>query len=301
MNLFDLTEYLPEDAEIINDHLSTIVTFNAIVSTVPGNISGLTFVDHKRKDQQELVENSLSKIIICGPEVSLNEQLRDKILIKVKNPKLVFSIIGNALFSKKIKWGVHPSAIIDPEAVVHQNSYIGPNCYIGNVTIDENTVLEGNVFLYDGVEIGKNVIIYAGSVIGSVGFGHNRDESGFPIQFPHVGKVIIEDFAEIGSNTTIDIGSLSNTIIGWGSKLDNLVHIGHNVIIGKCVYISACTSIAGSTRIGDYSNIWTGVRIADGLRIGERSYIGMGSVVISDIPDGKKCFGNPARVIGDNL
>jgi UDP-3-O-[3-hydroxymyristoyl] glucosamine N-acyltransferase len=299
MTFAEVLAILPKETEIINGHLSDSVSLEKIVGTIPGAANGLTFVDHKRQDQQELAERSQSKVIICSKAIETTAALKEKILIKVKNPKFVFSKIGNALFLHRQAWGIHPSSTIHPEAIIHPDTYIGPNSYIGKVRIGQNTIIEGNAFLYDGVEIGAQVLVYAGSVIGSVGYGYVRDETGFPIQFPHVGKVIIEDFVEVGSNTTIDIGSLSNTVIGWGSKLDNLVHIGHNVVIGKCVYVAASTSIAGSSRIGDYCNIWTGVRIADGIRIGEGAYIGMGSVVISDVPERKKCFGNPARTIGD--
>lgn len=297
--LSELLPFLPKDVTIVEGaKFNHDYTFCRLLPTAPAASDALIFIDHKRTDQQELAEKSHAKFIICSHSVELSSALEDKVLIRVAQPKFIFSVIGNALFVKKREWGIHPSSVIHPEAIIHANSYIGPNCTIGKVKISENTIIEGNNFLYDGVEIGSNVLIYAGSVIGSVGYGYVRDETGFPIQFPHVGRVIIEDFVEIGSNTTIDIGALNDTIIGWGSKLDNLVHIGHNVVIGKCVYIAACSSIAGSSKIGDYSNVWTGVRVADGIRIGKRSYIGMGSVVISDIPDNKKCFGNPARVIG---
>lgn len=301
MTYFDIVPFLTADKEIVNEHLAGFFTFNKLVGTIPGDEEGLTFVDHKRQDQQELVEKTQSKVIICGKEIQPSNILKEKLLVKVKHPKLIFSIMGNALFIPKKVWGIHTTAVIHPEAQIHPESYIGPNSYIGKCSIGQHTTIEGNTFIYDNVHIGSNVLVYAGSVIGSTGYGYIRDQTGFPIQFPHVGRVIIENFAEIGSNTTIDIGSLSDTIVGWGTKLDNLVHIGHNVVVGKCVYVAACTSIAGSSRIGDYTSIWTGVHIADGIFVGENAYVGMGSVVISDIPKGKKCFGNPARVFGDNI
>lgn len=298
ITLHHIKQYLPTNHYIINEALANDLIIEKIVGTIPGSTNGLTFVDHNRTDQQALVEKTESKIIVCSNAIQANEATSNKVLIKVANPKLIFSIIGNALFLPKPIWGIHPTAVIHPNAQIHPETYIGPNCFIGNCTIGKHTVLEGSNHIYDRVKIGANVIIYAGCVVGSIGYGYIRNEENFPIQFPHVGGVIIEDFAELGTNSAIDIGSLGNTIIGWGSKIDNLVHIGHNVVIGKCVYVAASTSIAGSSKIGNYANIWTGVRIADGITIGENAYIGMGSVVINNIPEKKKCFGNPARVIG---
>jgi glycosyltransferase involved in cell wall biosynthesis len=112
---------------------------------------------------------------------------------------------------------------------------------------------------------------------------------------------LIEDFVEIGANSCIDVGALSDTLIGSFSKIDNLVHVGHNVQIGSCVMIAALTSIAGSCYIGDYTNIWTGCSIADGVKVGISVDVGMGSVVITDIQNNKKCFGNPAKIYSENI
>ena len=146
-----------------------------------------------------------------------------------------------------------------------------------------------------------NVLINSGCVLGSDGYGYIREKNNFPIQFPHIGGIVIEDFVDIGSNSCIDNGSLTPTIIQYGSKIDNLVHIGHNVNIGKCVFVAANSSIGGSSIIGDNSEIWMRVSIADGTIIGDNCSIGMGSVVIKNIPSNKKCFGNPARIFNSKL
>ena len=141
-------------------------------------------------------------------------------------------------------------------------------------------------------EIHESLVIGHSSTIGSDGFGY---ENG--LRFNHIGNVIIEEGVEIGSNTCIDRGTLGSTIIGKGVKIDNLVHIAHNVVIGEGSLIIACAMIAGSVTIGD--NVWIGpsVSIAKGLYIGDNAVIGMGAVVLKDVPEGATMVGNPAKRI----
>lgn len=275
------------------------ISINQITLLNSESEHALAFIDHKRGDKADLLKNAKTKHIIC--DFSFENTHTDKVLIYVDNPKLEFSKIGNQFFVKKWGVGIHPSVNIHPNAKIHPNVFIGANVTIGESEIGEGCVIHANASIYDRVIIGKNVLINSGATLGSDGYGYNKDESGYPVQFPHVGRIVIEDHVDIGANTSIDIGALGDTFIGFGSKIDNLVHIGHNVKIGKCVYIAAMSSIAGSTRIADHAAIWIGCSIADGLSIGENAFIGMGSVVMNDVPPNKKCFGNPARVFADNI
>lgn len=260
----------------------------------------ISFVDHNYKAQEELIIEAKAGILVCSSNLSSNISY-EGVLLFVEHPKLIFSIIANRLFIKRPSKGIHPSAVIHPEAQIHPDASIGPFTYVGKSNIGKDAIIYGNVQIYDGVSIGERSLIQAGCILGADGYGYNRDENGFPIQFPHIGGIIIEDDVDLGANTCIDNGALGPTKIGYGSKLDNLVHIGHNVQIGKCVYIAALTSIAGSTKVEDMVSIWTGVSVADGLRIGAKSFVGMGSVVLNEVPEGKKCFGNPARNFADNV
>ena len=260
----------------------------------------LAFIDYTRSDKQELIKTTNANVIICDDSVEL-PPYSDKLLIHVALPKLVFSMIGNRYFVTRPLPGIHPLACLHPDAIIHPNVSIGPFTYVGKSEIGSGTIIYGNAHIYDNVKIGNEVIIQAGCSIGSDGYGYNRDENGFPIQFPHIGGIIIEDEVDLGANTCIDNGSLGPTFIGYGTKIDNLVHIGHNVQIGRCVYIAALTSIAGSTIVEDNAVIWTGTSVADGIQIGRSAYVGMGSVVVTAIPENKKCFGNPARIFANNI
>lgn len=253
---------------------------------------GIAFIDKNRSDKEILLQNSVADVILCDSTL-INHKKR---LIHVEDPKLIFTLLGNQLLSKRLVHYISESARIHPEAKIEEPVYIGENVNIGKCQISAGTVIRAGAKLLDNTRVGKCVIIYSGAIIGETGFGYIRNQNERLEQFPHVGGVIIEDFVEIGANSCIDRGSLGNTVIGHMSKIDNLVHIGHNVQIGRAVMIAARTSVAGSSIIGNYSNIWTSVSIANNIEIGESCEIGMGSIVISNVPDQKKCFGNPARI-----
>lgn len=237
-----------------------------------------------------------------------------KPLIRVKNPKLSFLIIYHTLHPQESKNAfVHATAVISATARIGNNVWIGPGVVVeDNVTIGDHVVIEGNavvkknaeigsfchvyphVTLYENTKLGRNVILHAGVVIGAEGFGYVKDENRI-YKFPQQGAVIIEDDVEIGANTTIDRGSLSNTIIGAGTKIDNLCQIAHNVKVGKNVLIAAQCGISGSTVIGNGVTMGGQAGIADNVTIGDKATIGAKSGVIGDIEENAVVWGIPAR------
>lgn len=162
----------------------------------------------------------------------------------------------------------------------------------------ENATIHPYVCIYPNVRVGKNVIVYSGAVIGSDGFGFAKNEQGKWEKFPHIGGVVIGDDVEIGSNTVIDRGTLDNTIIGQGTKINNLCHIGHNVEIGKNCIIGVGSYLGGSSKVGNDSWIALGAIIRNGIKVGKNVMVGMGSVVTKDIDDNCVVFGVPAKVRG---
>lgn len=209
--------------------------------------------------------------------------------------------------------GIHPQAVIAPDAVVDATACIGPFCVIeSNARVGRNTALHANVFigagstvgdncvLYPGVvlredtQVGHRVIIHSNAVIGADGFGFAAQDGQYK-KIPQVGIVIIEDDVEIGANTTIDRATLGQTRIGAGTKIDNLVQVGHNVTIGKHCVIVAQTGIAGSTSIGDECRIGGQVGIVGHLKIGNRAAFGAQSGVAADVAEGEIQSGSPAR------
>lgn len=257
------------------------------------NEHSIVWLKPNHKDSNKLLKNTKAKLIICHTD--MEEEGLNKCLVKVEKPKLIFTRVLNHFFVKKQSWGIHPSAIIHEEAILEEPVYIGPNCTIGTVKIDKNSVIHGNCVLYDNVTIGSNVIIHAGTVIGADGFGYSRNDSGEFELFPHIGGVIIEDHVEIGSNTCIDRGSLENTMIKKGAKIDNLVHIAHNVVVGEHSAVIANAMIGGSVKISDYAWIAPSAAVMNQLNIGESATIGLGAVLTKDVPKNEVWAGSPAR------
>ena len=231
-----------------------------ISNIIPGEFGTLSFCKYEDERAIGLISGSRSSIIICSSRLT-NLAFCDKTLILVPQPRLAFMKVANEFFPWRETSGIHPTAVIS------------------------------------NAKIGKNVIIGAGAVIGGEGFGYMPDENGELIQFPHIGKVIIEDDVEIGANVCIDRGALGDTIIGKGTKIDNLVHIAHNVEIGKNCQIICHVSLGGSVKIGDNSFIGIGASIRNQIKIGKNVMVGMGAVVVKDVPDNTTMVGNPANPI----
>lgn len=189
--------------------------------------------------------------------------------------------------------GVH----ISRGTKIGNNVYIFPGTYIGrNCEIGDNTVIFPNVSIYDRVKIGKFVRIHSGAVIGSDGFGYAFSKKEMKIhKIPQVGGVVIEDFVEIGANTTVDRGTLGDTVIGEGTKIDNLVQIGHNVKIGKYCFIVSQVGISGSTKIGDFVTLAGKVGVAGHIEIGSNITVAAKSGVTKSLKEPGTYAGFPAR------
>src|SRR6476646_1442933 len=221
------------------------------------------------------------------------EEFPDRTVIEVANPKLAFSQIGAALHPPvRREAEIHASAVVAESADVALTAYIGPHVQIGagahvgaftrieagvvvgaNVTIGDNCVLHPNVVLYDGVTIGNRVILHAAVCIGADGFGYVRHDQGYH-KFPQIGTVEIEDDVELGAHTCVDRAALGRTRIGRGTKLDNMVHVGHNCDIGEHVVIAAQTGISGSVVIEDDAVIGGQVGFGDHTRVQKGAVIG---------------------------
>ena len=217
------------------------------------------------------------------------------------NPRLVFV----QLFQKYNN--TNKTREISEYAILHDSAKIGKNCSIGSFSvvdkdciIGENCIIGNRVTLKNCV-IGDNCIIQAGTVIGEDGFAYERYDSDELIRFPHLGKVIISDNVEICANCSIARGSLSNTIIERGTKLDALVHLAHNVRIGKNCELTAGTIIGGSTSTGN--STWTGLNstLKDNIRIGDNVIVGAGAMVIKDVEDKDIVAGVPAKSIKNKI
>ncbi|MBP7050746.1 MAG: UDP-3-O-(3-hydroxymyristoyl)glucosamine N-acyltransferase [Phycisphaerae bacterium] len=200
---------------------------------------------------------------------------------------------------------VGPFAVIADDVQVGANTVIAAGCRIGqNTTIGSDCRLDANVVVYHNCVLGNHVIIQANSTIGSIGFGYAFVDGSHRL-IPHNGGVVIQDFVEIGANCCVDRAKFGNTIVGAGTKIDNLVQIAHNVVIGKCCLIAAQVGVAGSSRLGDGVVLAGQVGLADNIEIGAGTMIGAQSGVTSSVGPGERLAWTPAmdvkeaaRVVG---
>lgn len=240
--------------------------------------------------------------------------------ISVPHPKLAMIRAAEALYPAPHPTpGIHPTAVIAPGARLAPDVTVGPHVVIeGDVSVGAGTVVGAGAFLgegsqvgarcvfyprvtvYPGAKIGDRVILHSGVVIGSDGFGYVFAE-GRHHKFPQIGQVIIEDDVEIGSNSTVDRGSLGVTVVGQGTKIDNLVQIAHNVRIGRHCVIAAQTGISGSCEIGDYVVMGGQVGLGDHARVEERAVLGGGAGILPGkiVRKGETVWGRPARPLAE--
>jgi UDP-3-O-[3-hydroxymyristoyl] glucosamine N-acyltransferase len=268
----------------------------------------LTFAENEnyftRADQSQA-----SAIMVDGNFTSTS-----KAIIRVANARIAFARVLPLFFPEPTyPAGIHATAVVHPTAIVDPTAHIGPHCVVGEkARIGPRCVLQGgnhmgaqcvlgedvnlfpNVVLYPRTEIGNRVRLHSGVVIGADGFGYVFD-SGSHRKVPQIGNVIIKDDVEIGANTTIDRGALGPTVVGKGTKIDNLVQVGHNCVLGEHCLLVAQVGIAGSSRLGNYVILGGQAGIVGHLKIGNRVSVAGQSGVMNNIPDGEKWLGSPAQ------
>lgn len=251
---------------------------------------------HGEQGKRSLISTKAGLVIVGTEHEDTCSELQGSTYVIVNDPRLAFARVLRRHFDKKREVGVHDTVVMGDDVDIAPDAYIGPFCSFGDhVKIGTGSRLMGSNTVYDGVRIGQNVTVHAGAVIGTDGFGYNRDPEGDVEKFPQIGGVVIGDDVEIGSNTCIARGTLLDTTIGRGTKIDNLVHIAHNVRIGEGCLIIAHVQIAGSVTIGNRCWLAPSCTITTGVTIGDDAMVAMGGVVVRDVDPGSFVAGNPAR------
>lgn len=264
--------------------------------------STLDWVNNNKPNMQEIAECSIAKVIIVCPKVVYSEPISSakKVLLVVDNPKEVLMHVIKKYFVARFTPGIDPSAFIHPNAKIGKNNYIGPNCYIGECVIGDNNVIHSNVCIYDRTTIGNNNNIHSGALICVDGLGCVRQPDGTLLEFPQLGGVVIGSNCYIGAGVHIASGSLSDTIIENGCKINGLCFIGSNDHLHENIWITGSTMLAGSVEVGKNTNIFSRVVVRDWNKIGEGCTIGMGSIVTKEVPDGETWVGCPAKKFEKN-
>ncbi|WP_455223105.1 UDP-3-O-(3-hydroxymyristoyl)glucosamine N-acyltransferase [Kaarinaea lacus] len=294
-------------AELIGDANCTIERVATLGNAKAGDI---TFITNSRY-RNFLSTTNASAVII-------SEQYRSLLKtngIVTKDPYVAYAKIATLLYATPFRQrGIHPSSIIGSECDIANTAWIGPNCVVDNgvsigentyigpgtviekgVTIGDNCTIVANVTICHDVIVGNQVILHPGVVIGSDGFGLANDNDTW-VKIPQVGTVRIGNDVEIGANSTVDRGTIEDTVIDSGTKIDNLVQVAHNVQIGAHTAIAGCTGIAGSARIGNHCQLGGGVGVVGHLDIADHVQItGMSKVSSSITEPGVYSSGTPIQ------
>ncbi|MCP4837343.1 MAG: UDP-3-O-(3-hydroxymyristoyl)glucosamine N-acyltransferase [Phycisphaera sp.] len=302
------------------------VRISGVEALVEATSGDLTFIGDAR--HARLWADASASVALVTRELELGDwDQAARAIVRVDDADQAMIIVLEALeeatrqLADRPEPGIHPSAVVDETANVGDDVAFGPGVVVGRgVTIGNDVVLDAGVRIYadatigedshlhahvvirERCRIGSGCILHAGVVIGSDGFGYRPDPSGAGLRkIPHLGHVEIGTKVEIGANTCIDRGKFGATVIGDGSKIDNLCQIGHNCRIGRHVVISGLTGVAGSTSIGDGTLVGGGCGLADHLKIGAGCQIGARSGIMNDVPDGETWAGFPAKEIRQAL
>ncbi len=294
------------EGQVEGDGEARITGVAGIAEAQPGDI---TFLDSPQ--YEPLLQTTAASAVIVAAETSCS----GKTLIRVSRPRLAFATIMRLFYPSVASSppGIHPTAVIGEGVELGQDVRIGAHAVIGDevhigdravvfplvsigdrTRIGSGTVLYANVTIRERVNIGNQVIIHSGTVIGSDGFGYAQEGKNH-LKIPQVGTVEIEDQVEIGSNVTVDRGTLGATRIGRGTKIDNLVQIAHNVIIGPNTLLMAQVGVSGSTRIGANVILAGQVGVVGHIEIGDESIAAAQSGISKTVPPKTVVFGTPAR------
>lgn len=308
MTIQKLAELL--NGEIIGDPQTEIRGIEKIEYAEKGQISFISNQKYLRYETQTIA----SALIVSTSHIP---QRTDIAYIRTEDPYAGFVQLLRIFYPNQTTYspGIHPSAVvegssIDPEsyigpaAVVGEGSSIGKNCQIHagvvvgrNVSIGQNTVLHPNVVVYDGCIIGDNVVMQSGTIIGSDGFGYLQRQTHWE-KIPQLGIVVIESNVEIGANCTIDRATMGETRICQGTKIDNLVHVAHNVVVGEHTVIAAQSGISGSTRLGRFNMLGGQVGLVGHITTTDNVIVEAQSGVSKNISKSGRYFGHPAKEHG---
>jgi UDP-3-O-[3-hydroxymyristoyl] glucosamine N-acyltransferase len=278
--------------ESAGSHDLSFVANPRYLAYLQGSRAGAVLVS---TDLSDRVPEHLTRVVVAEPHVAL------------------YHVLTHFHPTRPPVAGVHPSAVVEPGAVLDAGVSVGPlavigagarlarNCRIGahvvvgaGSTVGEESVIHPHVTLYPGVEIGARCVVHSGARIGRDGFGFVWVDGGHR-KVPQVGGCRLEDDVEVGNNVTIDRGSITDTVVGQGTKLDSLVHLGHNVRVGRHAILVAQVGVSGSTRIGDGAVIGGQVGVAGHISIGAGARVGAQAGVTADVPPGETYSGYPAR------
>lgn len=287
-----------------------------IAPALTGGRGSLVFVEGQRN--QHMLKDLVASAILCTADVSALVPAGIARLVTPR-PQYAFAKIARLLYPSaaiptpvtgqigispaahisplaRIEEGatIEPGAVIGAGAALGRGTVVGPNAVVGaSCQVGRDSFIGANVTIQNAL-VGDRVFIHSGAQIGQDGFGFVAGARG-PERIPQIGRVVIQNDVEIGANTTVDRGAMNDTVIGEGTKIDNLVQVAHNVVIGRCSIIAGHCGLSGSVTIGDFVMLGGRVGVADHISIGDRAQIAASSGLMNDVPAGERWAGSPAR------
>jgi UDP-3-O-[3-hydroxymyristoyl] glucosamine N-acyltransferase len=272
---------------------------NGADQALPGTDACIGFLmPNSKLAPEKVLSETKNSLMLVGIGVSqLFSGSSSVSFIEVEDPRTTYIQVLNEFFTPERNKGIHPTATVETDEIGN-DVFIGSGAYIGpEVEIGNNVTIHSNVVILGKVSIGNNSIIGPNTVIGFTGFGYGREEDGSPIPFPHFGGVRIGNHVEIGGNTSIDRGTLQDTVIEDHAKIDNLVHVAHNCKVESGAFVIASTVLCGGVIVGKNSWIAPNSSILEKVTIGENATVGLSSTVIRDVVANDVVVGSPAKSI----
>jgi UDP-3-O-[3-hydroxymyristoyl] glucosamine N-acyltransferase len=297
-------EVLLSKEDVVSRSEGSKIKIKNVSSINEATENDLSFCYYDGEKAASLISKSNAGVILCKNSLEgvVHPKPGRQQFFFMENPRLVFVRLMIQICMKKKMSGISRHAIVSESAKIGSGAYIGDYAVVGdNCIIGDNTIICERVSLVQNCNLGNNCIIQPGVTLGADGFAFERFESGELIRFPHIRNVRIGNNVEICANTNVARGSLSDTIIGNGSKVDAMVQIAHNVVIGENCEITTGTIIGGSTKVGDMT--WTGLNstLKDNIKVGKSVLIAAGAVVIRDVEDQDVVAGVPAKSIKEKV
>ena len=290
LGIKDVERYL---AQYSVGNREALISGAAYFASLPQALQGtISFCSFNGKDDPARragdITASGASVIIADSRLAHHIKLRnDQFVLLHEEPKIAF-----------IRLLIAMSDAVTPRfmQIFPKDTYVGPNVVIEEgVVIGRNVELVGNIYIYANTRIGDNVLIKPGAVIGGEGYEQSPDKFGKLHLMPHLGGVIIKDNVMIGSCTCVDRGVFGDTVIKSGARIDNLVHIAHNVVVGHNSLVIANVMVGGSTIIGDNTRVAPSASLLNSIRIGDNCVVGMASAVLRDVPSNDVVYGVPAK------
>ena len=286
-SLYDYLRKRDSNIKLQGDKDTQIEGFSSLTNYKSGCVTWV-----KKQENANLCKVNLTAVI-CTPDIEIEADAR----IETENPRDIFFTAAEYLSDSEMITKIASTVVLGENVQIGKNVSMGDYCCIGNnVQIGDGTVLGAHVVIYKDVVIGKNCTIKSGAVIGGDGYGYLKKDKIYQ-KIYHYGRVLIGDYVDIGSNTCIDRGTIDDTVIGKGVKIDNLCHIAHNVVIGDNTCVVANSTICGSAVIGKEVYIAPNSVVRNQIEIEDGAVIGMGAGVMENMPKDTVNIGFPARTI----